>query len=103
MVYYTKKYANKREKEVKPIKTLKFKTEEMRRFTDRIPDEVIKEVFPKKLEGRQARSKLYDQMKKMILSGKVKKGQRLLREEFAHLFDVNPIFGIIFVLFWRNP
>jgi hypothetical protein len=27
---------------------------------DKIPDEVLKGIFPKKLEGRQAQPKIYD-------------------------------------------
>jgi uncharacterized coiled-coil DUF342 family protein len=50
---------------------------------DRAPDKVLKGIFPKKLEGRQARSKLYDQLKQMILSGKLRKGQRLSHEEIV--------------------
>ncbi len=61
-----------------------------------ILDKVLKEIFPKKLSRLESSDEVYAQLKMMILSGKVKNGQRLLREEFAHLFDVNPIFGIIF-------
>jgi DNA-binding FadR family transcriptional regulator len=40
----------------------------------RIPDEVLKEIFPKKLNRYEASEKVYSQLKKMILSGKLKKG-----------------------------
>ena len=56
---------------------------------DGIPDEAVKGIFPKKLEGRQARSKLYDQLKQMILSGKLRKGQRLSHEEIVQDFNVS--------------
>jgi DNA-binding GntR family transcriptional regulator len=56
---------------------------------DKIPDEVLKGIFPKKLEGRQARSKLYDQLRQMILSGKLRKGQRLSYEEIVQDFNVS--------------
>ena len=61
----------------------------MRRSKDRIPDEVFKEIFPKKLSRFQFSDEVYAQLKKMILSGKLKKGQRLRREEFAQIFGVN--------------
>jgi len=56
---------------------------------DRTPEGVRKGIFPKKLEGRQARTKLYDKLKKMILSGKLKKGQRLSYEEIGQDFNVS--------------
>ena len=37
-------------KEVKPIKILKYKAEKMKKSRDRIPDEVLKGIFPKKTE-----------------------------------------------------
>jgi DNA-binding GntR family transcriptional regulator len=57
--------------------------------TSRIPDEVLKEIFPKKLNGRKAPEELHTHLKKMILSGKLKKRKRLLREEIAQNFNVS--------------
>jgi len=39
------------------------------------------------------REEVYDQLKKMILSGKFKKGQRLVEEKLAHRLNVsrNPV------------
>ncbi len=56
---------------------------------NRIPDEVLKEIFPRKLNRRRASETVYTQVKQMILSGRLKKGQRLLREEIAHNFNVS--------------
>lgn len=56
---------------------------------NKIPDEVIKEIFPRKLKRPQASEKVYNQLKKMILSGKISKGQRLIEEELAKSFNVS--------------
>ena len=56
---------------------------------DRIPHKVLKEIFPNKLSRFQSSAEVYTQLKTMILSGKLKKGQRLRREEFAQIFGVN--------------
>lgn len=59
------------------------------RMKNRIPDKVLKEIFPKKLSRFQSSDKVYAQLKQMILSGKLNEGQRLRREEFAQIFGVN--------------
>jgi len=56
---------------------------------DKIPNKVLKEIFPKKVKKLQISQKIYDQLKKMILSGKLKKGQRLVQEKLAHDFNVS--------------
>jgi DNA-binding GntR family transcriptional regulator len=56
---------------------------------DRVPNEVLEGIFPKKLEGHQARTKLYDQLKQMILSGKLRKRERLSYEEIVQDFNVS--------------
>jgi len=61
----------------------------MKAAKGRIPDEVLKEIFPKKLNGRKAPEIVYSHLKWMILSGKLKKGKRLLREEIAQKLNVN--------------
>ncbi len=61
----------------------------MRKFKDRIPDEVLKEIFPTKLKRSPASEQVYSYLKSMILSGKLKKGQRLLRWKFVQILDVN--------------
>jgi len=62
-------------------------TERMRRSKDRIPDEVLKEIFPKKLKGGGVPEELYARLKKMILLGKLKKGQKLTYDGVA--LDLN--------------
>ena len=59
------------------------------RSGDRIPDEVLKEIFPRKLDRRQASERVYTQLKQMILSGKLKKGQRLMRWEIVQSLNVS--------------
>jgi DNA-binding GntR family transcriptional regulator len=60
---------------------------------NRIPDSVISEIFPRKVKRSILREEVYDEVKKMILSGKFKKGQRLVEEKLAHRLNVsrNPI------------
>jgi DNA-binding GntR family transcriptional regulator len=53
------------------------------RFRDRIPDEVLKEIFPKKLNRSLSTEQIYIHLKQTIISGKLKKGQRLLQEKVA--------------------
>jgi len=56
---------------------------------DRIPNEVLKEIFPRKLSRFQSSNEVYAQLKKMILSGKLKKGQKLVQEEIVQTFNLN--------------
>jgi len=56
---------------------------------DRIPKEVLKEIFPRKLNRSVASERVYKHLKKMILSGKLEKGKRLLLEEIARNFNVS--------------
>jgi DNA-binding GntR family transcriptional regulator len=60
----------------------------MRKSKHRIPDEVLKEIFPKKIKRSLASERVYSQLKHMILSGKLRKGRRLYREKIAQDFDV---------------
>jgi DNA-binding GntR family transcriptional regulator len=59
------------------------------RARDRIPDEVLKEIFPKKLKRYGASEKVYSQLKKMILRGKLKKGESLFYERIVQEFSVS--------------
>jgi DNA-binding GntR family transcriptional regulator len=61
----------------------------MKKSRDRIPDEVFKEIFPKKLSRFQPSDEVYTQLRKMILSGKLKKGQILTQEEIVQGFNLN--------------
>ena len=64
-------------------------TERMKQSKERIPDEVLKEIFRKKLKRRGAPEDLYTHLKKMILSGKLKKGQKLTYDGIALDFNVS--------------
>jgi hypothetical protein len=44
---------------VNPINSLKSKAEGMKKFKDRITDEVLKEIFPKKLRRSQSLDEVY--------------------------------------------
>ena len=61
----------------------------MRQFRDGIPNRVLKEIFPKKLSRFQSSDEVYRQLKTMILSGKLKKGERLTQEEIVRRFNIN--------------
>jgi len=54
-----------------------------------IPNEVIKEIFPRKLKKAQFSHLVYTQLKKMILSGELRKAQRLTEEQVAHSLNVS--------------
>lgn len=58
-----------------------------------VHEEVLKEIFPRKYKRRQMSKDIYEQLKKMILTGKLKKGQRLVEEKLANELDVsrNPV------------
>jgi DNA-binding GntR family transcriptional regulator len=56
---------------------------------DRISDELLKEIFPRGLNRGLASERVYSHLKQMILSGKVKKGRRLVQEEIAQKFNVS--------------
>ncbi len=58
-------------------------------MNNKVPDEVVKEIFPKKVKKQQASETVYVELKKMILSGKLKKGQRLTEETLALRFNVS--------------
>ena len=54
-----------------------------------VPEEVLKEIFPRKLRKRDLSSQVYNKLRKMILSGTLKKGERLIQEELALRFNVS--------------
>jgi len=56
---------------------------------NRISESVMSEIFPRKVKRSILREEVYDQLKKMILAGKFKKGQRLVEEELAHRLNVS--------------
>jgi DNA-binding GntR family transcriptional regulator len=55
----------------------------------KIPNDVLKKIFPKRLERRDLNGKVYNILKNMILSGKLKNGQRLIQEKLAHSLNVS--------------
>jgi DNA-binding GntR family transcriptional regulator len=57
--------------------------------SSKIPEEVLKEIFPKKLNRHQESEKLYSQLKQKILSGKLKKGERLSYDGIVQDFNVS--------------
>jgi len=62
----------------------------MKRFEDGIPNKVLKDIFPKRLIRRSlVTEELYADLKKMILSGKLKKGQKLTLGEISQHFNVS--------------
>ena len=61
----------------------------MRKSRNRISNEVLKEIFPQKIKRSLGSERVYNQLKQMILSGKLKKGKRLYREKIAQDFDVS--------------
>lgn len=61
----------------------------MRKSGSRIPDEILKEIFPQKLTRFPFPEEVYAQLKKRILSGKLKKGQRLSYDGVVHDFNIS--------------
>ncbi len=56
---------------------------------DKVPDEVVKEIFPRRVRKQLVSEAVYGELRKMILSGKLKKGQRLIEETLALRFNVS--------------
>jgi DNA-binding GntR family transcriptional regulator len=56
---------------------------------NKIPNEVLKEIFPKRIRRSLGSDRIYGQLKQMILSGKLRKGKRLFREKIAQDFNVS--------------
>lgn len=67
------------------------KPKRLTEMDDRIPDKILKEIFPRKLRSQNAFDLLYSQLKKMILNGELKRGQRLIQEEIAQIFGVSKL------------
>jgi DNA-binding GntR family transcriptional regulator len=60
---------------------------------NKIPGTIIDEIFPRKVKRSVLGQEVYGQLKKMTLSGKFKKGQRLVEEKLARRLNVsrNPV------------
>ena len=63
----------------------------MMKSKQRIPYEVIKEIFPKRLNRSLTSQQIYTHLKQMIISGKLKTGQKLLQEKIAQDFNVSRV------------
>ena len=61
----------------------------MKQFSDGIPNKVLKEIFPRRINRSLAAEELYTDLKKMILSGKLKKGQKLTLEDIAQHYNIS--------------
>ena len=55
----------------------------MKEAKDRIPGKVLKEIFPKHVKKASLSDDLYAQLKALIRSGKLKKGQKLSLNRLA--------------------
>jgi len=66
---------------------------------NKIPNKVLKEIFPKHLRKVSLPDELHAQLKKLILSGKLKKGQKLALNKLA--FDLDTTIAIIRPAFQR--
>jgi len=56
---------------------------------NKIPDDVVKEIFQRKLKRKYVNGEVYIRLKQMIVSGKIKKGERLIQEKLGLQFDVS--------------
>jgi DNA-binding GntR family transcriptional regulator len=54
-----------------------------------IPSEVIREIFPRKPQRSTLTETVYTRLRKMILKGELRKGQRLVEEQLAHGLNVS--------------
>ena len=71
------------------ICTFGFERGGMKITKGRIPDKVLRGIFSGRLKRDGASEKVYSHLKQMILSGKIKKGQRLVQEKIAQEFNVS--------------
>jgi len=65
------------------------KAERIVKSGDGIPDKVFNEIFSKKLKTGGASEKVYSYLKKMMLTGKLKKGESLSYERIVRQFKVS--------------
>jgi DNA-binding GntR family transcriptional regulator len=54
----------------------------------RIPNKILNEIFSQKLSREQSRNNVYTQLKKMVLSGKLKKGELLSYDRIVKELNV---------------
>ncbi len=73
----------------------------MKQSRDGISNKVLKEILPRRLNRRsRVAEEPYTELKKMILSGKLKKGQRLTLGNIAQHFKISIplVYRVIFQL-----
>jgi DNA-binding GntR family transcriptional regulator len=58
-------------------------------MNNKIPDDILKEIIPRRLKRRKIYGEVYNKLKKMILSGKLKKRERLIQEKLARSLNVS--------------
>ena len=63
----------------------------MKKSKDGIPDDVLKEIFPKRFKRSLAAKQITTHLRQMIRFGKLKKGQKLLQEKIAQDFRVSRV------------
>jgi DNA-binding GntR family transcriptional regulator len=56
---------------------------------NKIPDDVVKEIFQRQIKRRNLNGEVYDKLKKLILSDQLKKGDRLVQEKLGLQFNVS--------------
>jgi len=61
----------------------------MRKSKSGIPNEILNEIFPQKLTRFQFPDKVYGRLRNGILSGKLKKGQKLSYDGVVHEFGIS--------------
>ena len=75
----------------------------MKKVIDRIPGKVLKEIFPKHVKKFSLSDDLYAQLKALIRSGKLKKGQKLSLNRLALALDTTiPIIRPAFIRLERK-
>ncbi len=69
----------------------------MRLANNRIPVQLLKEILPRRLNKGPSSEQIYTHLRKTILSGKLKKGHKLLQEKIAEDFRASRVtVGIAF-------
>jgi len=56
---------------------------------NKIPEDVLKEIFQRRLKRKYINGEVYTRLKEMIVSGKFEKGDRLVQEKLALRFNVS--------------
>ena len=89
MVWVVDRRMKKKEREHIPSYFRGIRIRREVRMKNVVPEEILKEIFRRKLKRRDLSSQVYNKLKKMILSGTLKKGERLVQEKLALRFNVS--------------